>query len=113
MRHHLRAHVDLNSGHGGQKLADLGGAGGVAGRKPVNVGCRIGLKHPLAFELLEVANCQLEDVGLFELGDGLTLGLDGVDHEVAEVIEATVDTVSPLLFDERLHDFAVLVALGH
>jgi len=111
--HHLRAHADLHSGNGRQELADLGGARRVSGGKSVDVEAGVGLELPLPLQLLEVADGQFEDVGLLQSGDGLALGLEGEDHEVAEVVEALVDAGPTLLFDEGLHHLAVLEAAGH
>ena len=113
VRHQPGSHFDLNSGNGGQELADLSGARGVSGGEPIHVDGRIGLQHPLALQLLKMADGQFEDVGLFEAGDGLAFGLEGEDHQVAEVLEALVDAGSALPLDEGLHDLAVLVAAAH
>jgi hypothetical protein len=113
VRHQLSAEVDFNAGNGGQETADLGSAGRISGAKSVDVESGVGLKHLLALQLLQVANSQLEDVSLFEFGDGLAFGLKGRDHEVFEVVEALVDAGTTATFEERLHDLAVLVGARH
>lgn len=58
---------------------------------------------------MEVAHCQLQDVGFLELGDVLAFGLEGGHHEVFELVEAAVDARAPLSLQHGLHHLAVLV----
>ncbi len=62
---------------------------------------------------MEVAHRQLEDVGLLQLGDGLALGLQRIDHEVFQLVQALVDPGPPLPLQQGLHHLAVLVGPRH
>ena len=67
----------------------------------------------MLFQFLQVFHCQFEHVSLFQLGDGLALGLQGIDHDVFEVVQAFVDPGTSLPFKQRLHHFSVLGGPGH
>ena len=111
--HEGGAHGDGNTRDGGKAAADLVGTGGEAGAVAVHVQGRVGLEHPLPLELLHVADSELKDIGLFQLGDGLPLRLKSIDHEILELIQALVDPGPPLPLQERLHHLPVLVRPRH
>ena len=113
VRDQVGAHGDVDPGDGGEEAGDLVGTGGESGPVPVNIDGRVGLEHLLSLELLEVADGELKDVGLLKLGDGFSLMLESMYHEILEVVQALVDPCPPLPLQQGFHDLPVLVRPGH
>jgi len=108
--------LDLLNLVGLEKLADLVDTGLVAMAEGLgNLGSApLGRTHfLLGVDLLQVLESQFQDVGLFQLGDGLPLHLHRLDQDVFDFVQAFVDAGSSLALQQRLHDFAVLVSPGH
>ena len=110
--HQSGSNGDVNSS-GGQTPADLRGTLGVASSEPVHVQGGVHCQHLLSLQLSQVLHGQLKHIGLLQLADALSLGLQGEHHQVLQLVQAVVDPGSPLPLDERLHNFSVLVSLRH
>ena len=110
--HEEGAHSDVHSGRG-QALAHFRGAGCVASMEPVQVQGRVQGQHLLPLQLLQVADCQLQHISLLQLGDALSLSLEGKHHEVLQLIQAGVDPRPPLPLQQGLHHLPVLVCARH
>lgn len=112
VRHQAGAQLDVNSGGLGQAAGHFVGSVCESGAEAVGIDDRVGGQSLLAAQLVEVAHCQLEDVGLLQLGHVLAFGLQSCDHQVLELVQATIDAGTTLALQHRLHHFAVLVGAG-
>ena len=110
--HQSGSNGDVNSS-GGQTPADLRGTLGVAGSEPVHVQGGVHCQHLLSLQLSQVLHGQLKHIGLLQLADALSLGLQGEHHQVLQLVQAVVDPGSPLPLDERLDNFSVFLRAGH
>lgn len=102
--HEFRAQVDVHAGDGGQALGDFRGAVGEPGAESVGVDDGVGSEALLTAQLVEVLDGQFQDVGLLELGDVLTLGLEGGYHELLELVQTVVDASATLAFQHWFHN---------
>ncbi len=109
MAHEGGANGHIDTRDGGKTAAHFVGTGGEARAVAVHVQGWVGLKHPLPLELMHVADGELKDVGLLQLGNGLPLRLESIDHEILEFIQALVDPGPPLPLQQWLHHLPVLV----
>lgn len=58
-------------------------------------------------KFMEVPHGQLQDVGLFQFGDILPLGLECHRHDVLQLIQAFINTSATLAFEQRFHDLEI------
>jgi hypothetical protein len=63
-------------------------------------------------ELVQVADSELQDVCLLQLGYIFPLSLQGHCHDVLQLVKTLVDTGPPFPFQEWLGDLLVLVCPG-
>ena len=101
------------SGESCEALGHLSGTAGIAFSECVTLlSHRCGaLEGSLITQLLQVLNCQLQDVGLLQLVQTAARGiLKGLSHEVPEGIEALTNTGTSLSFQLGLDHPAVLEA---
>jgi hypothetical protein len=55
-------------------------------------------------QLVQVADCQLQDVRLLQFADVLTFRLQGRDNKVLQFVQALVYPGTPFPFQHWLHD---------
>lgn len=110
--HQAGAQLDVDSGSLGQAARHFVGGMCESSTEAVGIDDGVGGQALLAAQLVEVAHCQLKDVGLLQLGHVLALGLQSCDHQVLELVQATIDASTALALQHRLHHFAVLVGAG-
>lgn len=75
----------------------------------VQIKSRVQCQHLLSLKLPQVSHGQLQDVGLLQLADALSLGLQGEHHQILQLVQAGVDPGSPLPLQQGLHHLPVLV----
>jgi hypothetical protein len=61
-------------------------------------------KSMLATQSVQMTHCELKNVGLLQLADILTFGLEGRHDEVFELVQAFVDSGATFTFEHRLHN---------
>lgn len=110
--HQLGAQMNVDSG-GRQNSGDFFGAVCVASSEPIGFHGGIGEETLLALEFLKMSHGDLQNVGLFQLGDVLLVHGQGGDHQLLELVQAPVDAGPTFPFQQRLHHLAVLHGLGH
>ena len=108
--HEACTEMDVHSFQGAQAPAHLRGTLGEAGLESIDrmalaVAVTRDEKSVLRLEFPEVLHSQLEDVSLLQLLSVLSLGLrlKGSDHEIFELIQATVDASSSLSLKQGFH----------
>lgn len=110
MRHDALAQADVNVWNGGQHTRNLVGGVREAGTEAVVLNHWVAREPLLTFQFVQVANGELEDVGLLQFGDIFALRLQRDHHQFFELVQATVDAGATLSLQHGLHHFAVLIS---
>lgn len=107
--HQAGAQGDVDAGSLGKAAGHFVGGVCESSAEAISIDDGIGGQTLLAAQFVQVPDCQLEDVCLLQLGHVLAFGLQSCDHEVLELIQATIDARTTLPLQHRLHHFTVLV----
>ena len=102
--HEPGAESDIDTRNGGQGDGHFAGALGESGAEAVAGHDRIGRQTALTAQFVQVANGELQDVGLLQLGHaGLAvLGGQSAGHQIFQLIQAPVDSGAALSFQQWL-----------
>lgn len=106
MSHEPGAEAHVDAGDGGEGDGHFAGALSETGTVTVARGYWVGRQAALAAQLVQVANGELQHIGLLELGHAgfaVLLG-QGTGHQVLELVQATVDPGTALSLQQGFRD---------
>jgi len=91
-------------------MRHLRGAVGETGSESIRIrGLGRKAKSMLATQFVQMTHCELKNVGLFQLADILTFGLEGRHNEVFELVQAFVDSGATFALQHWFHNLPVLI----
>lgn len=89
----------------GKIMGHLRSTVGETGSESIRI-CGLGrkTKSMLATQFVQMTHCELKNVGLLQLADILTFGLEGRHDEVLELVQAFVDSGATFALQHRFHN---------